>query len=139
MAALINLGAARKPGDILIAKSNCGVPEYVEGEIVYSGTPPLMADYARLALDAGVRIIGGCCGTTPEHIRAMRAALESHEPAAPPTLDEVVARLGPISEGAEKLTALGYLDLGAEEGEAGGRRRRGRRRGAAEGGKTPRF
>ena len=139
MAALINLGAARKPGDILIAKSNCGVPDYVEGEIVYSGTPTLMADYARLALDAGVRIIGGCCGTTPEHIRAMRDALESHEPAAPPTLDEVVARLGPISEGAEKLTALGYLDLGAEETEGGGRRRRGRRRGAAEGGKTPRF
>jgi 5-methyltetrahydrofolate--homocysteine methyltransferase len=139
MAALINLGAARKPGDILIAKSNCGVPEYIEGEIVYSGTPPLMADYARLALDAGVRIIGGCCGTTPEHIRAMRDALETHEPAAPPTLDEVVARLGPISKGAEKLTALGYLDLGAEEAKGGGRRRRGRRRGAAEGGKTPRF
>jgi hypothetical protein len=69
----------------------------------------------------------------------MRDALETHEPAAPPTLDEVVARLGPISKGAEKLTALGYLDLGAEEAKGGGRRRRGRRRGAAEGGKTPRF
>ncbi len=137
MAALINLGTARKPDDILIAKSNCGVPAYVEGEIVYSGSPTLMADYARLALDVGVRIIGGCCGTTPEHIRVMRDALEAHEPAAPPTLDDVVARLGTISKGAETLSALGYLDLGAEKAEAG--RRRGRRRRTAKSDKTPRF
>lgn len=129
MAALINLGSSRKPDDILIAKSNCGVPEYVDGEIVYSGTPTLMADYARIALDAGVRIIGGCCGTTPEHIRVMRDALESHEPAAPPTLEDVVTRLGPISDGAKKLTVLGYLDLiaGKAEGGAGRRRRAGQK------------
>jgi 5-methyltetrahydrofolate--homocysteine methyltransferase len=130
MGAMINLGAARKPDDILIAKSNCGIPEIVEGEIVYSGTPALMADFARVALDAGVRIIGGCCGTTPEHIRIMRDALEAHEPAAPPTLEEVVNRLGPVSKGAERLSALGYLDLSTGEAADSARRRRSRRRGA---------
>ena len=46
-----------------------------------SGTPELMADYARIALDAGAKIIGGCCGTTPDHIAAMRRALDN--PALP--------------------------------------------------------
>src|SRR3546814_19788144 len=79
MAAILNLESAKAEGDVLVAKSNCGIPQFVGGEIEYSGTPELMADYARLALDAGVRIIGGCCGTTPEHIRAMRAALEAQD------------------------------------------------------------
>ena len=59
-----------------IAKGNCGIPEYVEGKIHYHGTPELMAKYAVLARDAGVQIIGGCCGTSPDHIRAMRQALD---------------------------------------------------------------
>jgi hypothetical protein len=61
----------------LIAKGNAGIPKYHDGHIHYDGTPELMAEYAVLARDAGVRIIGGCCGTMPEHLRAMRAALES--------------------------------------------------------------
>src|SRR3546814_8133403 len=92
MAAILNLESAKVEGDVLVAKSNCGIPQFVAGEIEYSGTPELMADYARLALDAGVRIIGGCCGTTPEHIRAMRAALEAHEKGAAPDMATVVDR-----------------------------------------------
>ena len=65
-----------KQGVYRVAKGNCGIPQYVEGAIHYHGTPELMADYAVLARDAGVEIIGGCCGTTPEHIRAMRVALD---------------------------------------------------------------
>jgi len=61
----------------LIAKGNCGIPSYVEGEIHYEGTPELMADYARLAYLAGARIIGGCCGTTSAHIAAMKGALDA--------------------------------------------------------------
>jgi 5-methyltetrahydrofolate--homocysteine methyltransferase len=137
MAAIVNLRAAGAPDDVLIAKSNCGIPEYVEGEIVYSGTPELMADYARLALDAGVRIIGGCCGTTPEHIATMRAAVESHRPGEPPTLEQIVARLGTISSGAEQQSALG-AHPGAQETDRG-KRRGGRRRGGTEAGQTPRF
>ena len=61
----------------LIAKGNAGIPKYHDGHIHYDGTPELMAEYAVLARDAGVRIIGGCCGTMPEHLRAMREALET--------------------------------------------------------------
>ncbi len=87
---------------VLVAKSNCGVPEFIDGEIAYKGDPELMADYARLCLDVGVQIIGGCCGTTPEHIRAMRAAMETHTPGSAPDLETIVDRLGQISKGAEK-------------------------------------
>ena len=61
----------------VIAKGNCGIPAYVDGAIHYHGTPELMAAYACLARDVGVTIIGGCCGTTEVHVRAMRAALET--------------------------------------------------------------
>ncbi|MPZ09372.1 MAG: betaine--homocysteine S-methyltransferase [Kiloniellaceae bacterium] len=127
MAAVLNLESAKAESDVLVAKSNCGIPQFVGGEIEYSGTPELMADYARLALDAGVRIIGGCCGTTPEHIRAMRAALEAHEKGAAPDMATVISKLGEISKGAEQQQAgpLGALPEG--EGRRGGRRREGRR------------
>ena len=64
----------------IVAKGNAGIPKYHDGHIHYDGTPELMAHYATLARDCGATIIGGCCGTTPEHLRAMRAALEAHCP-----------------------------------------------------------
>lgn len=81
----------------LIAKGNCGIPSYVEGEIHYEGTPELMADYARLAYLAGARIIGGCCGTTAAHITAMKGALEAiarDAQQAPITRDDAAKILG---------------------------------------------
>src|SRR6056297_2851874 len=51
----------------LIAKGNAGIPKYHDGHIHYDGTPELMGEYAVLARDAGATIIGGCCGTMPEH------------------------------------------------------------------------
>ena len=78
----------------VIAKGNCGIPAYLDGAIHYHGTPELMADYACLARDAGVRIIGGCCGTTPDHVAAMLAALVS-TPQYPFDQDRVDAALGP--------------------------------------------
>jgi len=125
MAALLNMSEATRPGDVLVAKSNCGIPAYVDGHIHYSGTPELMADYARLCRDAGVRIIGGCCGTTPAHVAAMHAALAAHQPGAPPDLEAVIARLGEISKGAQSQHDR---DDGGEEPEPSGGRRRGRRR-----------
>ena len=108
LAVLIAMRESADPDDILVVKSNCGVPEFVDGEIAYQGDPELMADYARLCLDAGARIIGGCCGTTPEHIRAMRAAMEAHTPGTSPDLATIIDRLGQISKGAEKqFRALG--------------------------------
>jgi 5-methyltetrahydrofolate--homocysteine methyltransferase len=59
----------------LIAKSNAGMPEIVDGRAVYSGTPEVMAGYARRVRALGADIIGACCGSTPDHIRAMTQAL----------------------------------------------------------------
>jgi 5-methyltetrahydrofolate--homocysteine methyltransferase len=85
----------------LIAKGNAGIPKYHDGHIHYDGTPELMAEYAVLARDAGVRIIGGCCGTMPDHLRAMRAALESRAKGPAPTLDDISAKLGGFSSASD--------------------------------------
>ncbi|MBN2629117.1 MAG: betaine--homocysteine S-methyltransferase [Rhodobacteraceae bacterium] len=85
----------------IIAKGNAGIPKYHEGHIHYDGTPELMADYAVLARDAGVRIIGGCCGTMPEHLRAMRHALETTPKGPRPTLEDISARLGGFSSASD--------------------------------------
>ena len=55
-----------------------------------------MAEYTRLAIDAGARIVGGCCGTSPGHLAAMRAARDGHVRRARPDLDLLIARLGPL-------------------------------------------
>ncbi len=81
----------------IIAKSNAGIPKYVDGNICYDGTPELMADYAELARNSGASIIGGCCGTTPEHLRYMRDALDTRPLGEKPSLEEIVARIGPFS------------------------------------------
>jgi 5-methyltetrahydrofolate--homocysteine methyltransferase len=127
--AILNMREHASDDDIIVAKSNCGIPEFVDGEIVYSGTVELMSDYARLVRDAGAKIIGGCCGTTPDHVAAMRAALKEYEGGERPSVDTVVARLGEISTGAQamRMGLLGPEAGGDDEGEGGGRRRRGGR------------
>jgi 5-methyltetrahydrofolate--homocysteine methyltransferase len=81
----------------IIAKGNAGIPKYVDGHIHYDGTPNLMADYAVMARDCGATIIGGCCGTMPDHLRKMRAALDSRPKRQAPTLDQITDRIGPCS------------------------------------------
>ncbi len=87
---------AAEPDAVVIAKANCGIPTVGAEGVRYSGTPALMARYAALARDAGARIIGGCCGTTPGHLAAMRRALDAHRAGARPDLETVVAELGPL-------------------------------------------
>ena len=94
---------AAEPSLPVIAKGNAGIPKFVEGRITYDGTPELMADYAVLARDCGARIIGGCCGTTPAHLRAMRAALESAPPGPVPDLATIQSRLGGFSSASDGL------------------------------------
>lgn len=84
------------PSATIVVKGNCGIPEFRGAEIYYSGTPPLMADYARLARDAGASIIGGCCGTSCEHLAAMRVALDTYVPGDRPTIETIVERIGPM-------------------------------------------
>jgi methionine synthase I (cobalamin-dependent)/5,10-methylenetetrahydrofolate reductase len=59
----------------LAAMPNAGMPRAVEGRNIYLCSPEYMASFARKAIQAGVQIVGGCCGTTPNHIRAMRSAM----------------------------------------------------------------
>ena len=89
----------------IVAKGNAGIPRYYDGHIHYDGTPELMADYATLAHDCGATIIGGCCGTTPDHLRAMRAALESHLPQDRPSLETIKNALGGFSSDSDGTDA----------------------------------
>jgi methionine synthase I (cobalamin-dependent)/5,10-methylenetetrahydrofolate reductase len=63
----------------LSAQPNAGIPRSVEGRNIYLCSPEYMASYARKFVAAGVKIVGGCCGTTPEHIRVMKSALRAGE------------------------------------------------------------
>jgi methionine synthase I (cobalamin-dependent) len=131
VACLVNLATASDPSAILVAKANCGIPRFVNGAIQFDGTPELMAQYARLSLDSGARIIGGCCGTTPEHLRIMRAALDSHVREAKPELAMIELKLGAISTGATaQLRGEMSREAGAAPG-ATGRRTTNRRSGRA--------
>ena len=94
---LISISGMLGPDDVVIAKANCGMPEFVNDEVCYNGTPELMAEYAILARNAGARIIGGCCGTTPRHIAAMRRALEGSAKGSCPTIEDVIAKVGPLT------------------------------------------
>ena len=96
----------------VIAKGNCGIPQYVDGEIHFHGSPELMAHYALHARDAGATVIGGCCGTTPEHLAAMVEALDS-TPSRSFDPEAMTEQLG-----------KSWPDLSSRRGEGGGRRRR---------------
>ena len=99
---LLEMSAAPYP---LVSKGNCGVPHFVGTEIVYTGTPELMARYATMAIDAGARIVGGCCGTSPEHLASMRNAIDSYSPGERPTMDAIVEHIGVLTNSAPAETA----------------------------------
>lgn len=85
------LAQARPPGVYLMVQSNSGMPKYANGKIHYDGTPEVMAEYAVKMRNLGINIIGACCGSTPAHVAAMRAALEraKGEPiTGPPASDD---------------------------------------------------
>lgn len=67
---------AADPGLTIIAKSNAGIPILGQEGLIYNGTPQVMAAYAQRVRAAGARLIGGCCGNTPDHIAAMASALQ---------------------------------------------------------------
>jgi len=87
----------------VVAKGNCGVPAYVNGELDFRGTPELMADYALIARSAGATIIGGCCGTTPQHIEAMSIALKSNSES--PSIDALGAPWADLPTGKTRKRA----------------------------------
>jgi 5-methyltetrahydrofolate--homocysteine methyltransferase len=111
--------AAENPSQAIISKGNAGIPQYVDGHICYNGTPDLMAEYAVMARNAGAKIIGGCCGTMPAHLTAMRNALENTHKGAAPSLEEIVDKIGPFTSTSD----------GTDGDTPEPRARRGRRRG----------
>jgi len=128
VASILNLSAAADPEMTLVAKANCGIPQYIDGAIRYDGTPELMARYVDLAIDSGARIIGGCCGTSPEHLAAMRKALDAHLGGPRPDAALLESALGPISTGARAQLG-GNLDRAAGSASGAGPRPRRTRRG----------
>ncbi|MGD0877761.1 MAG: bifunctional homocysteine S-methyltransferase/methylenetetrahydrofolate reductase [Anaerolineales bacterium] len=71
---------AAVPSAKVWVKPNAGWPEQVGGRIMYPADPDYFGDYAQAFCEAGASIIGGCCGTTPEHIKAMHKALVDNPP-----------------------------------------------------------
>ncbi len=101
---------SRKP---MCAMPNAGVPAVVEGRNIYLCSPEYMAQYARRMLWAGVRIVGGCCGTTPEHIKAIRAearSLQPHQTASSVAVEEPVRK----EHALPKIPAAQKSKLGAK-------------------------
>jgi 5-methyltetrahydrofolate--homocysteine methyltransferase len=81
-------------GTTTITKANCGIPLYQsEGGLTYPIGPDKMGEYVELALRSGARIIGACCGSTPDHIAAIREAVDAYLPGERPALEEVAQRL----------------------------------------------
>ena len=86
----------------LAAQPNAGIPRSVEGRNIYLCSPEYMASYARKFVAAGVRLVGGCCGTTPDHIRVMKSALR---------VGEARARTAAAPAGAAKVTATAAVPM----------------------------
>ncbi len=84
---------------LIVAKGNCGIPEFKGSEIKYSGTPEMMAKYALHARSLGAKIIGGCCGTTHIHVKAMSEALSGDSENMNFELNKVIEDLGEMTKG----------------------------------------
>ncbi|SLN59671.1 betaine--homocysteine S-methyltransferase [Oceanibacterium hippocampi] len=113
---VLALSEAAAPDAVIVAKGNCGIPEYDDGAIRYRGTPATMAEYGRLARGAGARIIGGCCGTTAEHLASLANALAAFDgnPLPRPDRKQVAAALGPLW-GGRSTTPSGEPSRGQRE------------------------
>jgi len=111
IASLINMQSTDSKIPV-IAKANCGIPEFIDGKIVYSGTQDLMQEYAKMAIDSGASIIGGCCGTTADHVAAMRAGIDMHSKSDTPNVLRIEEVLGEMSEGSRNI-ASGQMALPA--------------------------
>jgi len=93
----------------LSAQPNAGIPRSVEGRNIYLCSPEYMASYARKFVTAGVRLVGGCCGSTPEHIRVMKSALRVTQARARTGTSTAKAQTAPVvaSQPIEQRSQLG--------------------------------
>jgi methionine synthase / methylenetetrahydrofolate reductase(NADPH) len=97
----------------LCIQPNAGLPSRIGERLIYLSSPAYMAEYAQRMVDAGARLVGGCCGTTPQHIAAMREVLDRRRPARPEarqatvTVSPVATGLAPGLHVARPPTVLG--------------------------------
>ena len=97
MDSVIGLVRGAEGETIVVAKSNCGIPVLdSEMRVSYNGNPEVMGVYACMARDAGARIIGGCCGTTAQHIKSMSDALACRPKGPAPTYEGIREKLGQV-------------------------------------------
>ncbi|MGA2374555.1 MAG: bifunctional homocysteine S-methyltransferase/methylenetetrahydrofolate reductase [Candidatus Sulfotelmatobacter sp.] len=101
----------------LSAQPNAGIPRSVEGRNIYLCSPEYMASYARKFVAAGARIVGGCCGTTPDHIRVMKSALRAGEARGKAASAHVVGTAAPIAAPAQPLEERSLLGSKLARGE----------------------
>ncbi|MGA2414403.1 MAG: bifunctional homocysteine S-methyltransferase/methylenetetrahydrofolate reductase [Candidatus Sulfotelmatobacter sp.] len=101
----------------LAAQPNAGIPRSVEGRNIYLCSPEYMASYARKFVAAGVRIVGGCCGTTPDHIRVMKSALRVGEARGRAATTHVAASAAPTAVPAQALAERSALGAKLARGE----------------------
>src|ERR1700676_514321 len=93
----------------LAAQPNAGIPRSVDGRNIYLCSPEYMASYARKFVAAGVRIVGGCCGTTPDHIRVMKAALRAGGARGKSASAQVTTTAAPEATAAQPLEERSIL------------------------------
>ncbi len=102
----------------LAAQPNAGIPRSVEGRNIYLCSPEYMASYARKFVGAGVRVVGGCCGTTPDHIRVMKSALRVGEARAKtPSVQVATAVATPTATPAQPLAERSAVGRKLARGE----------------------
>ena len=94
----------------LAAMPNAGLPRAVDGRNIYMATPEYMASFARKFIHAGASLIGGCCGTTPSHIRAMRSAMRALQAQESSALQDAVG----LDAAGHETTALGQSTAQAD-------------------------
>jgi methionine synthase / methylenetetrahydrofolate reductase (NADH) len=113
MATTLRKIAPGSEADLLLsAQPNAGLPQRVENRFFYGATPAYFADYARRFAESGVRLIGGCCGTTPAHIAAMRDALAGYQPADVARTWTVEATLAESELFTDSAQSTGAVDEG---------------------------
>ncbi len=105
VAAAMEMVVALPERFVYVAKANCGIPVWEGTRIRYTASPKQMSDYARIACDAGAKIVGGCCGTRFEHVKRMREAIDRYQPGIRPTIADVTEHLGEVFDTAPQKSS----------------------------------
>jgi homocysteine S-methyltransferase len=94
-----NIEKMRHVGLPLVAMPNAGIPRRLDGRMVYMATPEYFGVYAKRLIKLGVRVVGGCCGTTPEHIRELVGAVKMRAASGASQAADTVTSSGSIEAG----------------------------------------